>query len=125
VANPVRSEVGPGQEGARLLEAAHREVADADVTDPTRTVEGLEGLHRLAQRDLAPWIRPVYLIEVNLPHAEPLQARGTRLFHVVRAKMPPADLRRDEDPVPTEVLDRPRHDLLRMPIAVRLRGVHE
>src|SRR2546425_4662158 len=121
----VRHNVRPREMGSRLREIADREVAHPDVADPARPVEGLESLHRLPQGDLTPRIRPMHLIEVDLPDSEALQARGTRFLHVVRAKMPPANLRRDEDVVPTDVPNRSRHDPLGVAVAVRLRGVHE
>src|SRR3989442_12097253 len=111
--------------GPRFLEIANREVPHPDVPNPTRPVEGLEGLHRLPQRDLAPGIRPVNLVQVDLAHAESSEAPGTRLLHVVRAKMPPANLRRDKDAVPADVPDRSGHHVLGMPIAIPLGGGDE
>ena len=111
--------------GSRFREIADREVAHPDVPDLARPVEGLESLHRLPQGDLAPRIRPMHLIQVDLSDSEALQTSGTRFLHVIRAQMPPANLRRDEDMVPSDVPNRSGHDPLGMAIAVRLRGVHE
>src|SRR5438094_5780641 len=106
--------------GSRFREIADREVAHPDVADPARPVEGLESLHRLPQGDLAAGIRPMHLIEVDLPDSEALQARGTRFLHVVLTKMPTPDFRRDEDAVPADVPNRSGHDALGMAVAVRL-----
>src|SRR2546425_11732497 len=111
--------------GSRFREIADREVTHPDVPNPARPVEGLESLHRLPQGDLAPGIRPMHLIKVDLPDSETLQTGGTRLLHVVRPQMPTPDFRRDEDTVPADVPNRSGHDALRMAVAVRLRGVHE
>src|SRR5437870_10107962 len=111
--------------GSRFREIADREVAHPDVPDPARLVEGLESLHRLPQGDLAPGIRPMHLIEVDLPESEALQTSGTRFLYVVREQMPPANLRRDEDVVPADVPNRSGHDAFGMAVAVRLRGVDE
>src|SRR3989442_14752480 len=98
--------------GARLSEIADREVAHPDVPDLAGAVEGFEGFHRLPQRHLTPRIRPVHLVEVDLANAEALQARGARLLHVVPPEVPAADLRRDEDLIAADVLDRlPHHPL--------------
>src|SRR2546426_303476 len=74
--------------GSRFREIADREVAHPDVPDLARPVEGLESLHRLPQGDLAPRIRPMHLIKVDLPDSEALQTSGTRFLHVIRAQMP-------------------------------------
>src|SRR2546427_652789 len=74
--------------GARLFEIADREVAHADIPDLAGAVERFEGLHRLPQRDLAPRVRPVHLIEVDLANPEALQARGACLLHVVAPEAP-------------------------------------
>src|SRR2546422_10164772 len=121
----VRHNVRPREMGSRLREIAGREVAHPDVPDPPGPVEGLESLHRLPQGDLTPRIRPMHLIEVDLPDSEALQTGGTRFLHVVRPQMPAPDFRRDEDAVPADVPNRSRHDALGMAVAVRLRGVHE
>src|SRR2546428_13508857 len=110
--------------GSRLREIADREVAHPDVADPARPVEGLESLHRLPQGDLAPRIRPMHLIEIDFPDSEALQARGTRFLHVFRAKMPPANLCRAEDAVPTDVPNRSGRDALRMSVAEPLCVFH-
>src|SRR2546430_493828 len=111
--------------GARLFQIADREVAHPDVPDLAGAVEGFEGRHRLPQRDLAPRIRPVHLIEVDLANPEALQARGACLLHVVAPEVPSADFRRDEDVIAPDVLDRLRHHFLRMAVPVRFRGVDE
>src|SRR5213596_3201698 len=111
--------------GSRFREIADREVTHPDVPDPARSVEGLESLYRLPQGDLAPRIRPMHLIKVDLPDSEALQTSGTRFLHVIRAQMPPANLRRDEDAVPADVPNRSGHDALGVAVAVRLRGVDQ
>src|SRR2546428_6850627 len=72
VAHLVRDDLRPREMRTRLLEVANREVAHADVPNPTRPMERLERLHRLPQRNLAPGIRPVHLVEIDLPHTEAL-----------------------------------------------------
>src|SRR2546422_3472727 len=111
--------------GARLSEIADREVAHADVPDLARAVERFEGLHRLPQRHLAPRIRPVHLVKVDLANAEALQARGARLLHVVAPEVPSADFRGDEHMITADVLDRLRHHFLGMAVPVRLRGIDQ
>src|SRR2546426_10854508 len=111
--------------GSRFREIADREVAHPDVPDLARPVEGLESLHRLPQGDLAPRIRPMHLIKVDLPDSEALQTSGTRFLHVIRAQMPTTDFRRDEDAVPPYVPDCLAHDALRMAVAVSLRSVDQ
>src|SRR5207244_9410590 len=102
----IRGDVRPREMGSCFREIADREVTHPDVPDPARPVEGLESLHRLPQGDLAPRIRPMHLVEVDFPDSEALQTSGTRFLHVIRAQMPPANLRRDEDAVPADVPDR-------------------
>src|SRR5438876_10346699 len=111
--------------GSRFRGIADGEVAHPDVPDLARPVEGLESLHRLPQGDLAPRIRPMHLIQVDLSHSEALQTSGTRFLHVIRAQLPPANLRLDQDMVPSDVPTRSGHDPPGMALAVRLRRLHE
>src|SRR5437899_12366721 len=104
--------------GARLFEIADREVAHPDVPDLAGAVERFEGLHRLPQRDLAPRIRPVHLIEVDLANPEALQARGACLLHVVAPAVPSADFPPAADVIAPAALDRLRHPFPRMPVPV-------
>src|SRR5713226_17285 len=109
----------------RFLQIAHGEVAHADVPNLPGPVQRLERHHRLPQGDLAPRVGPVNLVQIDFTYAQTLQARGARLPDIVRAQMPTADLRGNEDMVPAHILDRLTHDRFGVTVAVRLRCVDE
>src|SRR2546430_12053565 len=62
----VRRDVRTGEGTPRLPHVSDRAAADPDATNLARIVQGLQRFHRLSERDLAPGIRPVDLVEVDL-----------------------------------------------------------
>src|SRR5437870_7213827 len=121
----VRRQIRTREVTPRLPQVSYREVTDSDVTNLAGPLQGLQRLHRLSERDLAPRIGPVHLVKVDLAHAESLEAGSTRLPDVVRPQVPPAHLRRDEDIVAAHVLDRPAHDRLGVAFSIRFRRIDQ
>ena len=89
--------------GSGLFEVSDCKVADTNRPDLSFSVEFLKRLHRLLERDLLPWIRPVDLVEVYLVDAEPFHAsRGSSLKLIV-SEIGPVDLGCNNKLVPANI----------------------
>src|SRR6266516_4846074 len=78
--------------GSGLFEVSDCKVADTNRPDLSFSVEFLKRLHRLLERDLLPWIRPVDLVEVYLVDAEPFHASRGGSLKLIVSEIGPVDL---------------------------------
>src|SRR5207245_11092550 len=100
--------------GSGLFEVSDCKVADTNRPDLSFSVEFLKRLHRLLERDLLPWIRPVDLVEVYLVDAEPFHARRDGSLRLIVSEIAPADLRCNNKLVPPHITQGTSNDLFTM-----------
>src|SRR5207302_8659429 len=116
----VRDDIRPGQVGPSLFEVSDSKVAHTNSPDLSLSVKLLKSLHSLLERNLLPWIGPVYLVEVYLVDPEPFHASRRSSLKLIVSEIGPVDLGGYYEFVSADVSQGSSHDLFTVSVTVSL-----